>query len=139
MKCVELNPSGNFEPWDPSKLLELQRKKIDDRLGQKLLFENDTIKVWEVILFPGERLPFRKISGNYNVTSLTEGLAVSRNANGKISLVRIKKGDSMFIEHEGQEAIYDFENIGENILFLHAMEFKPLIEKIDGLKIRSEI
>ncbi len=139
MKCVELNPSGNFDPWDPSKLLELQRKKIDDRLGQKLLFENDRIKVWEIVLFPGERLPFRKISGNYNLMSMTEGIAISRYANGKITLVRIKRGDSMFMNHEGQEVIYDFENIGENILLLHAMEFKPLVEKIGGLKIESEI
>ena len=139
MKCVELNPSGNFDSWEPSKILELQRKKIDDRLGQKLLFENDKIKVWEVVLFPGERLPFRKINGNYSFTSMTEGLAISRYATGKINLVRIKKGDSMFIKHEGQAAIYDFENIGENILFLHVMEFKPLIVKIDGLKIESDI
>ncbi len=136
MKCVELNPPGNFESWEPSKLLELQRKKIDDRLGQKLLFENDKIKVWEVVLFPGERLP-RKISGNYNFTSMTEGLGISRYASGKINLVRIKKGDSMFMKHEGQPVIYDFENIGENILFLHAMEFKPLVEKTGGLKIES--
>ncbi len=139
MKCIELNPSGNFDSWEPSKLLELQRNKIDGRLGQKLLFENDTIKVWEVVLLPGERLPFRKISGNYNFMSMTEGIAISRYANGKITLVRIKKGDSMFINHEGQEVIYDFENIGENILFLHAMEFKPLFEKMDGLKMESEI
>lgn len=137
MKCIELNPEGNFDPWEPSKLKELQKKEFDGRLGQKLLFENKTIKVWEAILFPGERLPFRKISGNYNFTSMTEGLAVSRSDNGKISLVRINKGDSMFIKHNGEESIYDFENIGENILFLHAMEFKPLIEKTDGLKMRS--
>lgn len=139
MKCIELNPIGNFDSWEPSKLQELRKKDIEGRLGQKLLFENDTIRVWEVVLFPGERLPFRKISGNYNFTSITKGLAISRYANGKISLVRIHKGDSMFVKHEGQESIYDFENIGENILFLHAMEFKPLVEKTLGLKIASEL
>ncbi|HEA20750.1 MAG TPA: hypothetical protein ENH87_07505 [Pricia antarctica] len=139
MKCVELNPVGNFGPWEASKLRELKKKKLDNSIGQKLLFENNTIKVWEVVLFPGERLPFRKISGNYNLTSITEGLAVSRYANGKISLVRIKEGDSMFMKHDGQESIYDFENIGENILFLHAMEFKPLLEKTYGLQKGSKM
>jgi len=137
MKCVELNPAGNFDTWDPSKLKELKQKEIDERLGKKLLFENDAIIVWEVVLFPGERLPFRKISRNYNLVSMTGGLAVSRSANGKISLVRINKGDSMFMKHEDRESVCDFENIGENILFLHAMEFKPLIEKTNGLKMRS--
>ena len=23
MKCIELNPEGNFDPWEPSKLLSL--------------------------------------------------------------------------------------------------------------------
>lgn len=134
MKCVELNAKGNFDPWEPSKLEELKKKDIDERIGQKLLFENDTIKLWEVVLFPGERLPFRKISGNYNLTSMTEGLALSRSANGKITLVRINKDDSMFIKHDGSEAVYDFENIGDTLLFLHAMEFKPLVEETRGLK-----
>lgn len=134
MKCVELNPVGNFDTWEPSKLGELKKKEIDDSLGQKLLFENDAIKVWEAVLSPGERLPFRKIRRNYNFVSTTGGLAVGRSASGKISLVQINKGDSMFMEHEGRESVYDFENIGENILFLHAMEFKPLVEAIDGIK-----
>ena len=139
MKCVELNSIGNFDAWETSKLKESRNKEITDSLGQKLLFENDTLRVWEVVLFPGERLPFRKISANYNFTSVTEGLAISRCANGKISLVRISKGDTMSMKHEGHESIYDFENIGENILFLHAMEYKPLVEKIEGLKMESEI
>ncbi len=139
MKCVELNPIGNFDTWDPSKLGELKKQEIDNRLGQKLLFENDAIIVWEVVLFPGERLPFRKIVRNYNLVSMTGGLAVSRSANGEISLIRINKGDSMFVKHEDRESVYDFENIGENILFLHAMEFKPLIEKTNGLKMKSTI
>ncbi|MGB6151358.1 MAG: hypothetical protein WBG48_05150 [Pricia sp.] len=134
MKCVEMNAIGNFDAWEASKIKETQKKDIPDNLGQKLLFENDNLRVWEVVLFPGERLPFRKITSNFNFTSVTEGLAVSRCANGKISLVRITKGGSMSMKHEGHESIYDLENIGENILFLHAMEYKPLVEKIGGLK-----
>jgi hypothetical protein len=39
----------------------------------------------------------------------------------------------MFVKHEGPECIYDFENI----LFLHGMEFKPLVGEIHGLKMKS--
>ncbi|KKM79940.1 hypothetical protein LCGC14_1344840, partial [marine sediment metagenome] len=49
MKCVELNPVGNFGPWEASKLRELKKKKLDNSIGQKLLFENNTIKIWEVV------------------------------------------------------------------------------------------
>ena len=139
MKCVELNAEADFTGWEDSKILELQQGHIIDSLGQKQLFENDNIKVWEVVLFPGERLPFRKITRNYAFSSLTEGMAISRSANGKIVLVRINKGESFFMKHEGDEAIYDFENIGENLLFLHAIEFKPLVAHAEDNKIRSLI
>ncbi|MGB7395558.1 MAG: hypothetical protein WA913_14305 [Pricia sp.] len=129
MKCVELNSKGNFDTWKPSKVEELRSMKIRECLGQKLLFENDLIRVWEAVLFPGERLPFRKVTGDFSFTSITEGLAISRCADGTITLVRINKGDSTFIKSAGRELIHDLENIGENILFLHAMEFKPLVEK----------
>ena len=139
MKCVELNAEADFAGWEDSKILELKQGRIVENLGQKQLFENDNIKVWEVILFPGERLPFRRITHNYTFSSSTEGMAISRSASGKIVLIRINKGDSLFMKHEGDEAIYDFENIGDNLLFLHAMEFKPLIKHVDDGTLRSMI
>ena len=132
MRRKEVNPTGNFEPWPPAKLRELRQNKISESLGQKLLFENKNIKVWEVVLFPKERLPFRKVSSNYNFVSMTDGLAVSHCANGQICLLHFKKRQSEFIAAEGKECIYDLENIGKNILFLHILEFKPLVEKMDS-------
>jgi len=137
MKCVELSTTGNFDPWETSKLQELRQKRIGQSLGQELLFENKNIRVWEVILFPKERLPFRKVNNNYNLVSMTDGLAVTRCGSGKISLLRIKQGDSVFINAEGTESVCDLENIGENILFLHIMEFKPLILKAYNSNISS--
>lgn len=137
MTCTEINPVGNYEPWETSKLHELERNEITDCLGQKLLFENDNIRVWEVVLFPKERLPFRKINRNYSFVSMIDGLAITRNANGKISLLRLKKGVSEFMPMEGAQAVYDLENIGENLLFIHLMEFKPIIETINSLHISS--
>jgi len=136
MKCTEINGPGNFDCWEPARLQELEEEKISDSLGQNLLFENTNIRVWEVVLFPGERLPFRKIRESYNFTSTTDGLAISRYADGKIKLVQLEKGEAIFIEHNGNESIYDFENIGKNILFLHAMEFKPLVDHSKGLNMR---
>ena len=137
MKCTEINAPGNFDCWEPERLQELKRKKISESLGQNLLFENTNIKVWEVVLFPGERLPFRKVSKNYNFTSATDGLAVSRYGNGKIALVHLQKEEAVCMKHNGNESIYDFENIGKNILFLHAMEFKPLVDHTNSFDISS--
>ena len=125
MECVEINPSGNFDAWEPSKLSELRKNEICDLLGQKLLFENTNLRVWEVVLLPNERLPFRKSNMDCCWVSMTAGLAISRSDNGKINLIRFAKGDSSFWESENDHTIFDLENIGEKLLLFHIMEFKP--------------
>lgn len=130
MQVVELNPPGHFDPWEPTKLRELQKKQFPETLGHKLLFENDKVRFWELELEPGERLPFRAISRAYNWVALSEGLAIKRCGSGSISMLRFKIGESAFFDSNGRTAIHDFENIGENRLLLHLTEFKLDIENI---------
>ncbi|WP_411031603.1 hypothetical protein [Spongiimicrobium sp. 3-5] len=133
MKCVELNPKGNFDPWESSKVQELKEQQVSKSLGQKLLFENENMLVWEVVLFPQERLPFRKQSTNYCWVSHTNGLVISRRGDGKINMIHLKKGDSQFFKAEDTNYISDLENIGENLIFINIMEFKPLIKKTETI------
>ncbi|NHF58088.1 hypothetical protein FK220_001960 [Flavobacteriaceae bacterium TP-CH-4] len=126
MECVEINPAGNFDSWESTKLWELQKKPISDSLGQKLLFENGNVRVWEVVLLPNERLPFRKSNADCCWISMTRGLAISRANNGKITLIRLKKGDTTFWQSENDPTIFDLENIGEQLLLFHIMEFKSV-------------
>ncbi|MGB5818143.1 MAG: hypothetical protein WBG90_01570 [Saonia sp.] len=136
MDCVELNKIGNFEPWDTAKIKELKNKYLSDAVGE-CLYENEIIKLWEITLFPNERIPFRKLDSNYSWTSLTKGSVISRNANGKINLLRLKKGDTAYWEFEGKEIISDLENIGDNILRIVVVEHKPLFKKTDLFSIKS--
>ncbi|MEL6917349.1 MAG: hypothetical protein AAFO99_06425 [Bacteroidota bacterium] len=126
MKCVELNPAGNFDPWEPEKINELQRKKISESVGE-LIFENDDLRLWDISLWPKERLPFRRQNNTYSWTSLTDGLAVSRYVNGQITLIHFKKGDTNFVEFPKNNAINDLENIGDNILKINVLEYKSAI------------
>ena len=124
LKYININDVGNFNTWNPSHLNELKEKKFSTKLGQKVLFENDYLRIWEVVLLPKERLPFRKINLDYCWVAASEGMAISRFANGKIILMHLEKGDSEFLKHENGHAIYDLENIGEDILFFQMTEFK---------------
>ncbi|NNK76631.1 MAG: hypothetical protein HKP42_11300, partial [Maribacter sp.] len=36
----------------------------------------------------------------------------------------LEKGDSEFLEHGNKQAVYDLENIGQDILFIQMTEFK---------------
>lgn len=124
LKYVAINDVGNFNTWNPSHLKELKENEFSTDLGHKILFENEYIRIWEVVLLPKERLPFRKISMDYCWLAASEGMVISRFSDGRIILMHLERGDSEFLEHENKHAIYDLENIGEDILFFQMTEYK---------------
>ncbi len=124
LKYIDINAAGNFNTWNPVHIAELKKKEFSTDLGQKVLFENEYLRIWEVILLPKERLPFRKINLGYCWVAGSEGMVISRFSDGKIVLIHVEKGDSEFLDHGNNYAIYDLENIGQDILFFQFTEFK---------------
>ncbi len=126
MTITELNPKGNFDSWDASKLKELKKDNFSDAVG-KALFENEEIILWKIILEPFERLPFRRHTNNYSSTFFATGLILCRNMNGRIILARVEKGDHYYWECRGKEVIQDIENIGETTIKIAVVEEKVKI------------
>ena len=124
LKYIDINESGNFNTWNPVHIRELNEAEFNADLGQKVLFEDDYIRVWEILLLPAERMPFRRIQSDFCWVSGTEGMVISRYEDGKIILLHIEKGDSEFLRHKNDPTIYDLENIGDNIMFFQITEFK---------------
>lgn len=124
IKSMDINPSGKFNNWNPIRLKELEQKEFCKDLGQKIIFENEYQRIWEVVLLPKERLPFRIMEKNYCWVAYSEGMVISRFADGKIILMHLEKGDCEFMEHAGKPAIYDLENIGEDIIWLQMIVCK---------------
>jgi len=124
LKYININEVGNFNTWNPAHVEELKNNEFSTKLGQKVLFENEYLRIWEVVLLPKERLPFRKINLDYCWIAGSEGMVISRFSNGKIVLMHLEKGDSEFLDHQNKHAIYDVENVGGDILFLQMTEFK---------------
>ncbi len=123
MTLTEINPKGNFDTWKKDKLNEVKNDQFSSNLG-KPLFENNSIKLWEIQLKPSETTPFRRHTQNYSATSFSDGLMVSRNTNGRIVLIRLKKGDNLYFECQQQEIIHDLENIGESTIKIIVLEEK---------------
>lgn len=122
MTVTVINSVGNFETWSEKLLGEVSKGNFSDVIG-KLLFENDQIKLWEIVLEPGERLPFRYHFNNFSCTYFTEGLLVVRNINGQVILKRFNKGDHYFVQYKSV-IVSDTENIGENTVKIAIVEEK---------------
>lgn len=124
MKSIELNPKGNFNPWQPLLLAELNSNLPDESLGQEMVYENEDAKMWTLTLLPGERLPFRHVNCNFSFVTMDDGMLLTRSSCGRIGLHHLEKGDGSFFPLENSGAVYDAENIGEECITLHLLEFK---------------
>lgn len=123
MIWTEINPEGNFDTWADTKLKEVKEGNYSDTVGE-ILYENNEIILWEITLAPFERLPFWRHTNNYSCTCITEGLALTRNINGRISLLRINKGDHLYANCFKNELIRDLENIGDTVIKIAVVEEK---------------
>ena len=123
MKCIELNPKGNFEAWENGRKKELNSGEISDALGHKIMFEDGKIRVWHIQLAPKERLGFRTLNRDFQVMSQVRGFAVSHRQCGAIYLIQYKNGDIYHYNHQDLgEQIWDLENIGAEKLEFVIME-----------------
>lgn len=123
MHLIELNPSGNFDPWDLHKIEELQKVQSPKALKKLVLYENSTMRLWNVCLEPKERLPFYKRKQFYSWTCLTDGIVILRNGNGQIDMIKFDKGETKYWDLGEQGTVSDLENIGENAIVLHIIEY----------------
>lgn len=130
MILTELNPSGNFNTWEPHRIKELKSISSSTPLGNNLLFEDENIKLWSISLDPGERLPFRIQKNNYNWICINGGLAISRFEDGKICLVKFEVGDVDYWEFTEDILVCDLENIGGTKLTMNIIEYKPVTKTV---------
>ena len=124
MDCLELNPANDFRKWEDVHLRELHSLEFKVTLGNTLLFEDNSIKLWNLKLNAGERMPFLKHNKNYSWISENNALLISRFGNGRISLIKIKEGDTQYCENSSKNYINDLENLGEEPVVFKILEYK---------------
>jgi mannose-6-phosphate isomerase-like protein (cupin superfamily) len=116
---MELTPGiaeeGAFDRAEYSAELEAAPANLD--LGTELWFENDRIRVWEVLLQPGERGAFHTHTTNYFWTVVEPGRGLQRFADGTFIVRDYRPGETRYLEHTPETPlIHDLENVGETTL-----------------------
>jgi quercetin dioxygenase-like cupin family protein len=110
--------------WTPELREELARNEMNGRVGSRLVSQTERVRVWQINLAPGERLPFHRHVLDYFWTVLTPGSALSRHGDGSIQEVRYTPGDTQHLRFgPGESLIHDLENIGTTELIFTTVEF----------------
>ena len=84
----------DFADWTPELKAEFEHNTRNYKVGGKLLSETDRVKVWEIRLAPGERLPAHRHVLDYFWTVLTSGESLQHNADGTTRRVAYKAGET---------------------------------------------
>jgi hypothetical protein len=104
--------------------VELQRAADNFEVGTSLLFENGSIRVWELQLAPGERVPFHCHRTPYFWVCIDGGLAIQRYPDGHLIHVEFEPRDTDFLDEARLETerIHDLENTGDTTFRFHTFE-----------------
>lgn len=94
---------------------ELEAAPTNFQVGTKLLFENERLRVWELRLEAGERLPFHHHRTPYFWVCHEGSRGIQRFPDGRMLYIDFSPHDVDFLDEERleTEAIHDLENTGD--------------------------
>ena len=118
--------TGNdYEEWPDEIVEDFDRNEYSGNVGTELLFENDRVRVWEIRLAPGERLPAHRHVLDYFWTAVTPGHYLQRNHDGSTDQNTYDAGLTLFFTVEEDEfALHDLENLGDTDMIFTTVELK---------------
>ena len=106
---------GTFDPDDYAAELAAAPDNLE--VGTTIWFENDRIRVWEILLQPGERGAFHSHVTNYFWTVVEGSRGLQRFADGTFVVRDYLVGETKYLEHTPETAlIHDLENVGNSTL-----------------------
>ena len=82
----------HYAGWSPPLKAEFQANTRNYQVGGRLLSETDRLKVWEIRLKPGERLPAHKHVLDYFWTVMTAGDSEQHTDDGTTRRVSYEPG-----------------------------------------------
>ena len=108
--------------------LDLDNERADGNsngcVGTKLLSQTGQVRVWTIVLDPGERIGFHTHVLDYFWTAVTAGRGHARYGNGDEMTVDYSEGDIQHLTYAaGESMMHDLTNIGDTKLIFITVEF----------------
>ncbi|PLT29223.1 hypothetical protein [Peribacillus deserti] len=114
-----------FEGWSDEIKDEFKRNEFNGHIGSELVFENNRVRVWNMTLAPGEKMPAHRHVLDYFWTAVTPGRFLQRNHDGTTYESSYDAGVTHYykVEH-GEFALHNLENVGDTTMIFTTVEFK---------------
>src|SRR5947207_13508510 len=110
-------------PAEIAAEFERESKQPNGCVGQRLLSENERVRVWEIRLRPGERFGFHRHVLDYFWTAVMPGRARAHVSDGTTVEQTYVAGETRHETHTpGHFKVHDLENIGDSELIFTTVE-----------------
>jgi hypothetical protein len=110
----QVSPPADWPEW---RRLELEANTRNGRVGSKLVSTSPRVRVWHIVLKPGERIGFHRHVLDYFWTATRAGRSRSHSANGDAHYTSTAVADTgLYTFAAGESMIHDLENIGDTVL-----------------------
>lgn len=117
--------SERYKSWPAEKRAEILRNWRNRKVGTRIVSETDSLRIWHLVLKPGERVPFHRHDEPYFWTVMGPGKSRSYYHDGTVADAILEAGDTMHYSlQDGEFFVHDLENIGETPLEFVTVEFK---------------
>ncbi|MER5258758.1 hypothetical protein [Streptomyces sp. NPDC002855] len=117
--------ADGFDRWSPPLHKDFETNSHNGRIGQSLVKETDSVRIWETHLQPGERIPVHRHVLDYTWIALTDGRARQHASDGSSREISYVRGQTQhFAFTEERYHLHDLKNIGDEVLSYLVVEMK---------------
>ena len=121
----------NFDGWPAEVLQEFHDNAHNFTVGQRIVSETEDLRVWEIRLDPGHRLPAHRHVLDYFWTAVSAGRSRQHEDDGTTREVDYVEGDTRHFHFgPGEYLLHDLENIGQSQLVFVTVEHKSNIKQL---------
>ncbi|MGO4425513.1 hypothetical protein AB4Z54_44200 [Streptomyces sp. MCAF7] len=114
-----------FDRWSPPLKKDFENNAQNGRVGQSLVKETDSLRIWETHLQPGERISVHRHVLPYHWIALTDGQARQHNSDGSTREISYVRGQTRYFDVAAERYhLHDLKNIGDEVLSFLTIETK---------------
>ena len=123
---MTLDPDlSKFSDWPAEKRDEIVANWNNRKVGSRIVSETDKVRIWHLVLEPGERAPFHRHDEPYFWTAVTPGKSRSYYHDGTVKEAVYEAGKTKHFDlRNGEFFVHDLNNIGDTRLHFVTVEFK---------------
>ena len=91
----------------------MSEQAISEKVGTRLLFENERVRVWDLQLAPGQSTGMHRHVNDYLYVVIGDGSLQAADAEGNRGEARDRQdGEVVFNAREGGDAVHEAFNVG---------------------------